>query len=137
MSIMNFIRPFCKYEFNLNDQFINICYSAFLKPQNDLSHEIVNHLTKKLLSPDYKFDFSLSTKLLKKIMQNYILYLKNRTKINAIEHEELRSIYYKIELRIKEERFFPKILNDLIGKANETIYDHISNPTKKRFRLFS
>ena len=68
-------------------------------------------------------------------MQNYILYTKNRTRISAIQHEELRSIYYKIELRIKEGRFLPKILNDLIDKANETIYDHIS--ITQKFQLLS
>ena len=54
------------------------------------------------------------------------MYLKGRTKISAIQNEELRSIYYEVELRIKEQRFFSKILNDLIDKANETIYNHIS-----------
>ena len=119
-------------EFDLNDQFINNFYSAFLKPDNDLNHEIVNHLTKKLLSPDCKFDFLLSTKLLKKIMQNYILYLKDRKKKSAIQHEELRYIYCEIELRFKEERLFPKILNDLIDKANEKIYEHFSITQSKR-----
>ena len=124
-------------EFDLNDQFINNCYSAFLKPENYPNHEIVNHLTKKLLSPDYKLDFLLSTKLMQKIMQNYILYSKNRIRIAAIQHEELRSIYYEIDLKIKEERFFPKILNDLIDKANETIYDQISiTQSKEDFDYF-
>ena len=120
-------------EFDFKDeQLINNFYSIFLKPENDLNHEIVNHLTRKLLSPDYKFSFLLSAKLLKKINQNYNLHKKKRPIITAVHNKQLRSEFKEIELRLKERAFFPKILKHLIDKANETIVEHFEKTQSKR-----
>ena len=118
-----------------NFHIIKSCYTIFLGKDND-SNEAITFLTKKLLTPGYQLDFDQAVGLLSKIKQNYrsikryFETLENRMKIESLEEEsskiELHAMKRRndeIKIRFDRGKVYPSILNDLVKKCNETIFN--------------
>ena len=127
-------------ELDVNDTaFVQNAYSVFTRPIFLLqpAHEtVINYLVKKLLNSDYQIEFKQSIRFLNHISHNYFLFkiylVSLKTKIeldsgrptqNELYFNEITSIYEALRLRQKEKRLYPSILNDLIKKCNDVIYE--------------
>lgn len=91
------------------------CFFSFLNSPYDPDNEIIDHLVKRLQSPDIQLNFRQSVRLLKEIQKNYLLVKDKR--------EQIR---------------YPDQLGDLIEKCNDTIHRtfSVAGPTDQELYFY-
>ena len=112
--ILNTKNQVIDYTFMENEiRFIGKSLRLFLKPSSDSNVDIANSLIEKLVKPELKISEKQAIQLLKSIAFVYIEFRKTR----SIEmNKEMEDKYFRRQL-------FPKTLNSLVSKCNQSIYD--------------